>query len=328
MIDPATTEDRAWVIDTELADARVDVVLASLLDCSRSSAGGHLDDERVLLDDVVVRRSTRVQPGQVLLLRPPPPAPYVEPPAVPPIRYEDDDLLILDKPAGLVVHAGVGHIGDTLVDALRNAGVPLAPSAGADREGIVHRLDRETSGLLVVAKTDVAREGLADQLRDRSMSRHYLALVESSMPGPVGRVDAPLGRHPSDRTKYAVVTGGRHAVTHWRELGVGVAAELRVTMVACRLETGRTHQIRVHLSEAGAPVVGDGLYGAGRGPAAFLRLERLFLHAASLGFRHPVTGKRVSVDQPLPDDLRTAAVLAGLDPDPEVHVRSGDDHAA
>ncbi len=310
---------QAWVVDPEYGGTRLDLVLAELAGCSRSAAGAHIDDGRVTVDDAAARRSTKVQPGQVVALTPPPAAPRAEAPSLPPIRWEDDHLLVVSKPAGLVVHAGAGHEGDTLVDALRAEGVQLAASAGEDRAGIVHRLDRDTSGLLVVAKDDPTRAGLAEQLRDRTMGRHYLALVEGSLPGPRGRVDAPLGRHPTDRTRFAVVESGRHAVTHWRELAVGHADEALVTLVACRLETGRTHQIRVHLSEAGTPIVGDRTYRARRGPAAALGLERFFLHAASLSFRHPITGRTVTVVEPLPDDLRRASEAAGIDPDTDVH---------
>lgn len=315
MTDAAPARDeRAWVVDPEHAGDRVDVVLARLSGLSRSAAGREVDDDRVQLDGQAVRRSAKVDAGQVLTLAAPPPPPPVEVPRVPPIRWQDEHLLVIAKPAGLVVHAGVGHQGDTLVDALLAEGHDLAPSGGEDRPGIVHRLDRDTSGVLVVAKTDEARAGLAEQLRSRSMARHYLAMVEVGMPGPRGRVDAPLGRHPSDRTRFAVVEQGRHAVTHWRDLAIGTAGQDPVSLVACRLETGRTHQIRVHLSEAGAPVVGDLLYGAHGGPARALGLERLFLHAAHLGFDHPVTGERIEVVEPLPDDLHAAAEAAGIDP--------------
>ncbi len=312
-------ELRAWVVDTEYAGKRVDVVLGELADLSRSAASRCVDDGRVSLDDETVRRSAKVQPGQVLTLAPAPEQEPVEAPPLPPIRYEDEHLLVVAKPAGLVVHAGAGHHGDTLVDALQAENVPLAPSAGEGRAGIVHRLDRDTSGLLVVAKTDQAREHLGQQFQDRTVGRHYLTLVEGSLPGPKGRVDAQLGRHPSDRTRFAVVADGRHAVTHWRELSVGLSGADRVTLVACRLETGRTHQIRVHLSEAGASVVGDLTYGARRRFSAELGLERLFLHAASLTFTHPVSGELVTTTEPLPDDLKAAATAAGIDPDTDVH---------
>jgi 23S rRNA pseudouridine1911/1915/1917 synthase len=311
-------QDRAWIIDTEHGGTRADVVLATLLGESRSAARGHIDAGRFLLDDVVVRASAKVTPGQVALLHPAPVRAPMPTPAMPPIRFEDEHLLVIDKPSGLVVHAGVGHEGDTLVDAMIAEGVTLAPSAGEDRPGIVHRIDRDTSGLLLVAKTDAVRENLADQLRDHSMGRHYITLVEGSLPGPKGRVDAPLGRHPGDRTRFAVVDGGRAAVTHWREMAAGDADGLRVTLVACRLETGRTHQIRVHLSEAGNPILGDMKYGARLKPAVALGLERMFLHAASLAFNHPISGERMRVRQPLPDDLRAAALAASVDPDLDV----------
>ena len=233
------------------------------------------------------------------------------------MRWQDEHLLVLAKPPGLVVHPGAGHASGTLVDALRAAGVPLAPRGGQERPGIVHRLDRDTSGLLVVACTDRAHEGLVDLLRRRDVERRYVALAQGSLPSTTGRVDAPIGRDPRDRQRFAAVEGGKPAITHWARAGAAdVPARPVVSLVDCRLETGRTHQIRVHLAFAGAPVVGDLRYGASPAVAAARSTCTVpFLHAATLGFVHPVTGEHVRLVEPLPDDLRAAAAAAGLDPD-------------
>jgi 23S rRNA pseudouridine1911/1915/1917 synthase len=207
------------------------------------------------------------------------------------------------KPAGLVVHAGAGVADRTLVDALRAQGLPLAPAGGAERPGIVHRLDRGTSGLLVVAKTDAAHRGLAAALKARRVSRAYTAIVDGVPEQPRATVDAPIGRSPRQRTRFAVEDGGRPAVTHYDV----VEAHGRGALLDVRLETGRTHQIRVHLSALGHPVAGDLAYGASPVLARELGLERPALHAGRLALTHPVTGARVEVEEPLPPDLAAAA---------------------
>ena len=234
------------------------------------------------------------------------------------IVYEDEHLVVIDKPAGLVVHPAPGHSAGTLVNALiRHCGASLSGIGGVRRPGIVHRLDKDTSGLIVVAKTDAAHQGLAalfaDHGRTGSLICEYLAIAWGAFDARAGRVDAPLGRHPRQREKMAVVeaTRGRSAVTHWRvEELLGPA-----TLVACRLETGRTHQIRVHLAHIGHPLLGDSVYGAGfktkaarlepTARAALLTLGRQALHAAILGFDHPLTGESLLFQSPAPDDFRS-----------------------
>ncbi len=232
------------------------------------------------------------------------------------IVFEDDHLIVIDKPAGLVVHPAPGHSSGTLVNALiRHCGASLSGVGGVKRPGIVHRLDKDTSGLIVAAKTDAAHQGLAalfaDHGRTGSLVREYRALVWGALEAKAGFVDAPLGRHPSHREKMAVVsaTRGREAVTHWRlEEALGPAS-----LIACRLETGRTHQIRVHLAHIGHPLLGDSVYGAGfktkasqLSAGARLALEALgrqALHAATLGFEHPITGAALSFVSSPPDDF-------------------------
>jgi 23S rRNA pseudouridine1911/1915/1917 synthase len=293
---------------------RADVVLAGLLGTSRSQAAALLVAGRVTRDGRQLRRSDLLCGDDVIEVAVAEDTNDVPAPPVPPVRWEDDDLVVLSKPAGLVVHPGAGTPGGTLVDALRAAGMPLAVRGGADRPGIVHRLDKDTSGLLVVAKTDPAHAGLVEQLRRRDVQRRYLALVEGTLPSPTGRVDAPIGRDPHDRQRFAAVAGGKPAITHWRVRGSGRAGQVAVSLVGCRLETGRTHQIRVHLAFAGAPVAGDLRYGASATVAEALGLTRPFLHAATLGFTHPVTGEPVLVREELSEDLRSAAAIAGFDP--------------
>ena len=174
----------------------------------------------------------------------------------------------------------------------------------------MHRLDRDTSGLLVVASTEAARDGLIDQLRARTVERRYLALVRGELPSTVGTIDAPIGRHPTDRQRFACVEGGRPARTHWEVLEV--TADRRVSLVACQLETGRTHQIRVHLQAVGHPVLADDRYGDTLALAEELGVPRLALHASTLGFTHPVTGASVRCSEPLPDDLAAPAAALGL----------------
>lgn len=305
------------VVPDELDGQRADVALGHLLDVSRSQATRIVRDGTVTIDGRTLRASGRVRAGQRLEVSLPEDTDEaVPPPPVPPIRWQDEHLLVLAKPAGLVVHPGAGHPAGTLVDALVAAAIPLAPRGGDQRPGIVHRLDRDTSGLMVVASTDRAHAGLVDALRRRDVHRRYLALVAGRLPATTGRVDAPIGRDPRDRQRFAAVEDGKPAVTHWQVLAeVDVdcgPATLPASLLACRLETGRTHQIRVHLSFAGAPVIGDRRYGGGGALAGRLGLERPFLHAAHLSFTHPVTGEQVSVDEAVPEDLARAAHQAGV----------------
>jgi 23S rRNA pseudouridine1911/1915/1917 synthase len=218
----------------------------------------------------------------------------VAPPPTPRVAWEDEHLLVVDKPAGLVVHPGAGHATGTLVDALAGR---IAGGPDPERPGIVHRLDRDTSGLMLVARSDDAYQRLADLVRARALERSYLALVRGRPRSRAGRIEAPIGRDRTDPTRMSLDTDTpRDAVTHFlieRLIEDGQHALLRV-----RLETGRMHQIRVHLGAIGLPVVGDATYGQ-----AAPGLARQFLHAAALAFPHPFTGDRVEVESPLPDDL-------------------------
>jgi 23S rRNA pseudouridine1911/1915/1917 synthase len=267
--------------------------------------------------------SVKVKAGDVITVQVPPPE-AAEPVAedIPlTIVHEDASVIVIDKPAGLVVHPAAGHSTGTLVNALLfHCGDSLSGIGGVKRPGIVHRLDKDTSGLLVVAKTDKAHQGLSAQFAahgaDGLLQRQYLALVWGSFDRPKGSIDAPIGRSPTHRTKMAVVAleDGRHAVTHFERVAtVACEGKTSVSLVRLTLETGRTHQIRVHLAHIGHPVLGDPVYGTGFATSinrlpeaaadALRALGRQALHAALLGFKHPVTGRKMRFESPLPPDM-------------------------
>jgi 23S rRNA pseudouridine1911/1915/1917 synthase len=261
--------------------------------------------------------ATKVKGDERFTLAIPAPEPaHNEPQEIPlPIVYEDEHLLVVDKPAGLVVHPAAGNRDGTLVNALlHHCGGSLSGIGGVARPGIVHRIDKDTSGLLVIAKHDKAHEGLAKQFADHSIDRRYLAIVSGVPRAAEGSVDAPLARSPQNRKKIAIVSAGKgkRAVTHWKRLELLNDAAL----VECRLETGRTHQVRVHMASIGHPLVGDPVYG--RGKTAHRKLlnqldfKRQALHAAHLGFIHPVTKGRLSFDSALPSDMQELFTALGV----------------
>jgi 23S rRNA pseudouridine1911/1915/1917 synthase len=301
---PADPAPVRLAVAGDAAGKRLDAVVGALEAVgSRAEAQRLIEAGRVLVDGRVVPKRHLLAEGERVEVRPAPPRPAgIEPEEVPlTVRYEDAHLLVVDKPAGVVVHPSAGHRGGTLVHGL----VAREIAGGGDpaRPGIVHRLDRDTSGLLVVARSERAHRRLQRLLRDREIDRRYLTLVHGAAP-PALTIDRTVGRDRKVRTRMAVgAADGREAVTHLRRLeDLG-----RFSLLEARLETGRTHQIRVHLESVGHPVVGDRLYG--RRPES-LGLERQFLHAARLAFPHPETGEPVEVESPLPDDLRRALALA------------------
>ena len=300
---------RELVVPAECAGLRIDQTLAKLLpEHSRTRLRQWVDQGLVTVDGALPAPRDRVHGGERVVVRIVPAAPVVgdAPEAIAlPIVDEDAAILVLDKPAGLVVHPGAGNRSGTLLNALLHH----APSLGTlPRAGIVHRLDKDTSGLMVVAKTPEAQTDLVRQLQARSVARHYLALVHGNVARSV-IVDAPIGRHPVQRTSMAVVASGRPARTH---VDV-VARHGATTLVRCRLETGRTHQIRVHLASIGHPLVGDPVYGArARALSDELRgFRRQALHAEHLSLVHPVTRRRRTWSSPLPADFAT--LLAAVD---------------
>ncbi len=293
---------------------RLDCFLASgLSELSRSQLKKLIDEGQVLLDGLPAKPGARLKGGEVLTVSIPAPVPAEALPE--PIQlnlvYEDRHLIVLDKPAGMVVHPAPGHQGGTLVNALLHHCTDLSGIGGELRPGIVHRLDKDTSGVLVATKDDATHRHLSRQFKAHTIRRRYLALVHGLVAQETGTVDRPIGRHPLHRQKMSSAARvGRQAVTHWR---VVQRFDLdRLTLLELRLETGRTHQIRVHLAEMNLPVVGDPVYGTpGRLRdmpdtalrARLQRLERQFLHARLLGFLHPQTGEYMEFESPLPADL-------------------------
>jgi 23S rRNA pseudouridine1911/1915/1917 synthase len=309
-------EERIELVADGAAGERLDAWLAGHLGVSRARVARWIEEGRVTLNGAVPRKRDRPAPGDHLVVHvPAPEASHLEPEAIPlAIVHQDDDLLVLEKPAGLVVHPAPGNRSGTLVNALLHAVGDLSGIGGVLRPGIVHRLDRDTSGLMVVAKNDEAHRALSDALGERRIRRAYLVAAWGHLSADEVRVDAPIGRHPTERTRMAVVPQGRPARTRFSRLERWRGADL----LRAELETGRTHQIRVHLLHLGHPVVGDRTYAPDRyrsfsGPdrpwAATLarRVPRQFLHAAELRFEHPRTGEPMSFASPLPPDLRAAA---------------------
>ena len=300
------------VVPESLDGVRVDRAVALLADLSRSSVNALVEGGRVTVDGHVVRsRSTALRLGQELRVDRiedrAPSAPVADPTVVFTVVDADRDVIVVEKPAGLVVHPGAGHRSGTLVHGLlaqfpELASVAEAVGADPERPGIVHRLDRGTSGLMVVARTPYAYDALVAQLAARSVSRNYRVLVLGAVEGDTGVVDAPIGRSVSSPTRMAVSRKGKEARTRYRvEQRFGEPAP--TTLMTASLETGRTHQIRVHLSAIGHPVVGDDIYSQGRSLRG-ATVGRPFLHAYALAFTHPVSGEAVSWTSELPEDLR------------------------
>lgn len=303
----------AEVITGTLAAAgRLDKALAEASGLSRERIKALMAEGAVTVGKTVATNpSAKMQAGAHFEVRLPPPEPLAaEPQDIPlTVVFEDEDLIVIDKPAGMVVHPAAGNPDGTLVNALlHHCAGRLSGIGGVARPGIVHRIDKDTSGLLVVAKSDLAHEGLSAQFADHSIERRYLAVCAGHPAPPDGTVTARLGRSDSDRKKMAVLpdtsSRGKHAVTHYRTL----ERLDHCALIECRLETGRTHQVRVHCASIGHPLVGDPVYG--RTPKALrplllqLGFARQALHAASLGFRHPVTGEWLQFTAELPADMR------------------------
>jgi 23S rRNA pseudouridine1911/1915/1917 synthase len=294
-------------VPAALAGERLDRALALLTGWSRAEVTRLIDDGAVLVGGRAVAKSHRLEAGALveLLSEPEPDQPPGPEPVPVDVRFADDELVVVSKPAGLVVHPGAGHAGGTLVNGLLHRFPDLAEVGDPARPGIVHRLDRDTSGLMLVARSPRAYDVLVAALARREVDRRYLALVWGRFDAPRGVIDAPIGRSPTRRTRMAIRDEGRAART---------AYEVRheydtpaVSMLECRLETGRTHQLRVHLSAVGHAVVGDAAY---RGDRPSLRPGRPFLHAHRLELDHPTTGQHLTFEDPLPPEL--ASVLDGL----------------
>ena len=274
---------------------RIDKVLGHhFSQFSRSHLQKWIEDGNVKVNGQVVKPKYKLAVGDQVVITPEAPQKIdLVPENIPlDIVYEDDDVVVVNKPQGMVVHPAPGHPDHTLVNALLYH-CPLSTINGEFRPGIVHRIDKDTSGLLMVAKNDLAHRSLAAQLKAKTNKREYVALVHGVIKQDAGTIDAPIGRSHKDRKKQAIVADGRHAVTHFKVL----KRYRHYTLVSCRLETGRTHQIRVHMKSIGHPLAGDPLYG----PRKTLPGNGQYLHARELGFKHPRTGKELLFTAPLPD---------------------------
>lgn len=293
-------------ITEEWEGMRIDKCLATLIDSlSRSFIQKMIKEEAVMVDGKAVKGSYRVKTeDQLAFTLPKAVEPDILPEDIPlDILYEDRDVIVVNKPKGMVVHPAAGHYSGTLVNALmHHCGKELSGINGVMRPGIVHRIDMDTTGSVIVCKNDRAHNCIAAQLKEHSVTRRYQAICYGVVKEETGVIDRPIGRHPTDRKKMAVnEENGKKAVTHYRVL----KRFGNYTYIECVLETGRTHQIRVHMASIGHPLLGDEVYAGGRAPMKLpFRLQGQTLHAKTLGFRHPATGEYVEVDAPLPEYFR------------------------
>lgn len=297
-------------IDTSLAGERVDTALARLLGISRSAAAEVCERGDAQVSNKALSKSDRVNLADVLHVKPPvaaEPLKVVETPVDElKIIYQDEHIVVVDKPAGVVAHPTVGFDGPTVAGALLARGIQLSTSGAQERQGIVQRLDVGTSGLMMLAKSELAYSRLKQAFRDRAVHKIYHAIIQGHPDPSEGTFDAPIGRHPKAEFKFAVVEGGKPSVTHYKTLELFPAT----TLVEVNLETGRTHQIRVHFSAFKHPLLGDTMYGADPKLAKSLGIERQWLHAKELGFTHPITAEQIHLVSEYPPDL--AAVLERL----------------
>ena len=297
-----------FVISDMQQGLRLDVVLAETTKPleSRANIQRSIRAGLISIDGITTTRpSTKVISGQIIRVKPP--KDYLAPAITPSelslnVVFEDDDIAIIDKPSGMVVHSGAGHLTDTMANAAVTRWPKISSVGDTDRPGIVHRLDRDTSGLLIIALNPTAYNNLTLMIKKHEIERIYTALVHGHPKSSTGTIDAPIGRDPHHRTRQAVNAGGRPALTHYeviREIG-------QFSFIKVRLETGRMHQIRVHMTAIGHPIAGDQTYGKREGIA---NLSRQFLHASKLTFNHPISSEKISVTSKLPDDLQSAISL-------------------
>ncbi|MBX6384035.1 MAG: RluA family pseudouridine synthase [Microbispora sp.] len=299
-------DQRSLPVPDGLEGERIDAALARMFGFSRTRAAELIASGDVLVDGAVPAKSDRVRAGAWLdvTIPPPPtaPAPVAEPVPGMTILYEDDDIVVVSKPVGVAAHPAVGWTGPTVIGGLLGAGHRVSTSGAAERQGIVHRLDANTTGVMVVAKSELAYSHLKRAFRERTVDKRYHALVQGHMDPLRGTIDAPIDRHPSGDGRFAVVAGGKDSVTHYDTIEAFRAASL----LDIKLETGRTHQIRVHMAALRHPCVGDLLYGADPTLAARLGVSRQWLHAVSLSFEHPATGEWMTFTSDYPADLAGA----------------------
>lgn len=298
-------QHRSVLVPEGLAGERVDVSVSRLFGISRTLAGELIGAEKVRLDGQVPVKSERVEPDSLLEVSIP--APKVaevvaEEVAGMGIVFQDDDIIVVDKPIGVAAHPSVGWSGPTVSGHLAGVGVRISTSGAPERQGIVQRLDVGTSGLMVVAKSEMAYSVLKQAFRDRVVDKTYHALVQGHPDPHTGTIDAPIARHPKHEYKFTVRSDGRHSITHYET----IEAHRYASLLEIKLETGRTHQIRVHMSALHHPCVGDPLYGSDPKLAERLEIDRQWLHAVHLGFDHPRSGERVDFHSPYPADLERA----------------------
>ncbi len=297
-----TTE---WRVDESAVGKRIDAVVAAHLDVSRSQVQQWCVDQRIMINDGYINKNYKLRQGDTVTVHIPSPEPYeVCAEDIPlDIVYEDAHLLVVNKPKGMVVHPAAGHYSGTLVNALmHHCGDSLSGINGVLRPGIVHRIDMDTSGLLIVAKSDKAHQGLAEQIQAHSFTRIYEAVIVGHLKQPCGTIDAPIGRHPTQRKKMAVVaTNSKPATTHYEVLREFTG----YSHVRLRLETGRTHQIRVHMAHLGHPIAGDTVYGTANQPRECAGLFGQCLHARCIGFIHPITAEKLYFESELPPYFTT-----------------------
>lgn len=304
-------EIRSLSIPDGLNGERVDAALSRLLGLSRNVIVGLIDAEEVIKDGKPVSKSFKVSTADQIEVTMPAAKGEAKLTATPidglDVVYDDEYVIVINKPVGIAAHPSPGWQGATVVGAIFAAGYQLATSGAAERQGVVHRLDVGTSGLMVVAKNEIAYSSLKDQFRNRTVSKIYHALVQGHMDPTTGTIDAPIDRHPREDYRFAVVANGKPSITHYKTLEVFPA----VSLLEIELETGRTHQIRVHFSALHHPLVGDLTYGADPSLAQRLSIARPWLHAKVLAFNHPATGERISFTAEYPADLtRSLSLLA------------------
>jgi 23S rRNA pseudouridine1911/1915/1917 synthase len=304
-------EVRSLSIPDGLAGERIDAALSRLLGLSRNVIVGLIDAQEVSKDGKPVTKSFKVSAADQIEITMPAAKGEAKLTATPidglDVVYDDEYVIVINKPVGIAAHPSPGWQGATVVGAIFAAGYQLATSGAAERQGVVHRLDVGTSGLMVVAKNEIAYSSLKDQFRNRTVSKIYHALVQGHMDPTTGTIDAPIDRHPREDYRFAVVANGKPSITHYKTLEVFPA----VSLMEIELETGRTHQIRVHFSALHHPLVGDLTYGADPSLAQRLSISRPWLHAKDLAFNHPATGERISFTADYPADLtRSLSLLA------------------
>ena len=293
--------DYSLVVDETQDGLRLDALLSVTFEISRTKVASDIDAGSVLVNNKLALKSHRVATGDKVVYNP-----IIKEAINPadqvvniPILFVDEDVVVIDKPVGVAVHASPGWEGPTVTASIAALGHRISTSGAPERQGIVHRLDVGTSGVMVVAKSELAYESLKDQFRDRTVKKIYHALVQGHPDPSKGTIDAPIDRHPQENYKYAVVNGGKDSVTHYETIEAFAGASL----LKIELETGRTHQIRVHMAAIKHPCVGDSMYGADPKLAGKLELHRQWLHATQLTFRHPKTGQDVTFNSAYPQDL-------------------------